>query len=97
MFGISISSVSILPLRPQGGLCGFGSCILNEAYYLGALAIYTSPGSKHGFRVVFPNKRLASGKTVEIFHPLSQEAGAIIEEAIVKEYARIMDNFQHVS
>ena len=92
---IQLKQIQILPLKCIGGLCGFASCILNDSFFLGNIAIYSSPSSKHGFRVVFPNKKLPSGKVLDVFYPVCKEAGEAIQEAVVNEYLQVMDKFNN--
>lgn len=90
-----LSEIQIVTLKPQNGLVGFASCILNSQFYIGNIAIYTSPSSLDGFRLVFPNKKLASGQIVDCFYPISKEAGDLVSMAIIKRYLEIMDNFHY--
>jgi len=94
---LEISEIQIIPIiKPQNGLVAFSSVVLNQSIYCGNIAIYTSPGAKLGYRLVFPNRKLGSGRVVECFHPITQEAGTLISEAIIKKYVELMDNFHHV-
>jgi len=93
---ISVSEVQLFILKPQNGLVCFASCIINNQFYVGNIAIYTSPNTSHGFRLVFPNKKLASGQVVDCFHPINKEAEGVVSSAIIKKYLELMDNFHHV-
>jgi len=93
MFEIVVSEIQIVPIKPQNGLVGFASCVINNQFYVGNIAIYTSLSSKNGFRLVFPNKKLASGQAVPCFHPINKEAEEQISSAIISRYIEVMDNF----
>lgn len=93
---LEISEIQIVPLRPQNGLVAFVSAVINNQFYIGNIAIYTSPSSASGFRLVFPNKKLASGQVVACFFPISKEAEQQVTSAIVKRYLELMDHFHHV-
>ena len=93
---ILISEITIVHIKPNEGLLGFASCVLNNQFYVGNIAIYTSPNTSHGFRLVFPNKRLVSGQIVDCFHPINKEAEKVVSSAIIKKYVELMDNFHHV-
>lgn len=95
MIEIVISEIQIIPIKPQNGLVGFTSCVINNQFYVGNIAIYTSPSSAGGFRLVFPQKKLASGQVVDCFHPINKEAGELVSTAIIKKYVELMDNFHH--
>lgn len=93
---LEISEVNLVPLKKsREGLVSFASCVLNNQFYIGNIAIYTSPSSKDGFRLVFPNKKLASGQVVDCFHPINKEAEQQVTSAIVKRYLELMDHFHH--
>ncbi len=91
-----ISEVQIVPLRPQNGLVAFASCILSNQFFIGNIAVYSSPSTKSGFRLVFPTKKLTSGRMVDCFHPINKDAGELIALAVIKKYIELMDNFHHV-
>ena len=90
---LEISEINIVPLRPQNGLVAFTSAVINNQFHIGNIAIYTAPSSKLGFRLVFPNKKLVSGQIIDCFYPINKEAGALVSEAIIKEYLEVMGNF----
>ncbi len=93
---LEICEVQIVPIKPLNGLIGFASCVINNQFYVGNIAIYTSPSNLHGFRLVFPNKKLPSGQVVECFYPINKEASELVTAAIVKKYIELMDNFHHL-
>ena len=95
---IEVSEIHILPIKPQsGGLVSFCSCVINNQFYVGNIAIYTSPNSIHGFRLVFPNKKLASGQVLDCFHPINKATEEQVTSVIVKKYVELMDHFENVS
>jgi len=96
MKDIVISEIQIIPAKPSNGLVGFASVVINNQFYVGNIAIYTSPSSMDGYRLVFPNKKLASGQVVDCFYPINKEAEQQVTLAVVKKYLELMDNFNHV-
>ena len=93
---LKIDEIQIIPIKPQNGLVAFASAVINNQFYIGNIALYTSPSSKDGFRLVFPNKKLASGQIVDCFHPISKEVGELVTSAIIKQYVELMENFNHI-
>ena len=93
---IILSEIQIIPVKPQGGLCGFASAVINDSFYIGNIAIYTSPNTSEGYRLVFPIKTLPNGKKVDCFYPINKDVGKIVTQAIVKEYKTLMENFHHI-
>ncbi len=61
---LRISEIQIIPLKPKEGLVAFASCVVNKALYIGNIAIYTSPSTQEGFRLVYPVKTLPNGKEI---------------------------------
>ena len=86
---IIISEIEIIPIKPHNGLLAFTSFILNHAFYIGDVAIY-SRISKPGYRLVYPVKVLANGAKVNCFHPINNAASQIIEDAVVKKYSELI-------
>ena len=88
--------MQIIPIPPNNGLIAFATVVINQQFYVGNIAIYTSPSSKSGFRLLYPTKKLASGKMVDCFHPITKDAGDAVSKAIVNKYKLLMDNFCNV-
>ena len=93
MLNILIAEIQIIPVKPQNGLVAFASFVLNNQFYVGNIAIYTSPSSRNGFRLLFSDKKSTSGKSIKLFHPITEEAGEKVTSEIVKEYVKLMANF----
>ena len=96
---ITISEIEIIPIKPHNGLLAFTSFILNHAFYIGDVAIY-SRISKPGYRLVYPVKVLANGAKVNCFHPINNAASQIIEDAVVKKYSELIlksDNNERIT
>lgn len=86
---IDVSEMQILPVKPNNGLVAFASCLLNKQFYLGNIAIYTTPNGK-SFRLVYPAKVLSNGKQINTFHPITKEAGEAMSYAIINEYNKLI-------
>ena len=96
---ITVSEIEIIPIKPHNGLLAFTSFILNSAFYIGDVAIY-SRLSKPGYRLVYPVKVLANGAKVNCFHPINNAASQIIEDAVVKKYSSLIlksDNNERIT
>ena len=83
---MTISEVSILPVKPQNGLLGFVSFVLNHAFFVGNVAIYSRPDGS-SIRLVFPTKVLPNGKEISVIHPITQDCYNLIAEAVTKALA----------
>lgn len=80
-----VSEIQITPIKPQNGLVGFASCVLNNQVYLGCIAIHCDLLNQ-SFRCVYPTKKLKSGQDIPVFHPISREAGEAIQRAIIIQF-----------
>lgn len=87
---IQISEIQIIPVKPKEGLVAFASCVINNDIYIGNIAIYTSPWTQSGFRLVYPVKILPNGKEIHCVHPINKEAGELISKAIIEKYKEIL-------
>jgi len=90
---LEIAEIQIIPVRPQNGLIAFASCVINNQFYIGNIAIYTSPSSEDGFRLVYPIKALPTGKQINCIHPINREVGEVLHRAIIKKYQDLMNKF----
>lgn len=88
---LTISEINLVPLKYKDGLVSLASCVINNQFYIGSIAIYTSPLSPDGFRLVFPTKTLNNGTKLSIAHPINKETGLIIQRQIVREYLKLME------
>jgi DNA-binding cell septation regulator SpoVG len=85
---VKISEVQIAPIKPQGGLVAFASFVIENALYCGSVGIITRPSG--GFRLLYPTKAVA-GRQIDVFHPISGEAGKHIERVVLSKYEEVMN------
>lgn len=96
MENVKVEEIQIIPIRPSNGLVGFVSCAINNAFHVGNIAIYTAPNNPLGYRLVFPTKKLASGKQIPCFYPFRKDAEEAVTKAIVNKYVELMGNFHDI-
>lgn len=91
-----LTEIQIIPVKPQNGLVGFASFILNNQLYLGSIGILTRP--KGGYRLVYPTKKVGD-KSLNIFYPINKEFAQLIENEVVKHFEDVMtkENDRHNS
>lgn len=83
---MKVSEVQIVPVKPDEGLIGFASCVVDDAFYIGSIAVFTRLGG--GFRLVYPTKKIGE-RHLHYHHPISREASAAIEAAVLRRAAQI--------
>lgn len=89
MSDTKINEITIIPIKPKNGLVALASCVLDDKLYLGSVGIYTR--LKGGYRLTYPNKKIG-GSAVDIFHPINKQVGEDIEQAIIAEYEKLMND-----
>jgi stage V sporulation protein G len=90
MMGISLTEIQIIPIKPRNGLLAFASFVLNKAFYIGDVAIYSRLDG-NGYRLVFPIKTLKNGFNVNIFHPINHESAQALEEPVIRAFAELIE------
>ncbi len=89
MCELEISEIQVIPMKPKEGLVAFASCVINNALYIGNIAVYTSPSTQSGFRLLYPVKILPNGKEIHCIHPINSEAGELISKAIIRKFREV--------
>lgn len=84
-------SVSDVQLRfvedGKDGLLAWASCVIDDAVYLNNIAIRR--GKDGGLMLTYPAKLTAAGSRYYLFNPISREASAVLERAILQRLAEI--------
>jgi len=86
MNDLTISEIQIIPVKPNNGLVAFVSFVVNSQFYIGNVAIYTSPSSPDGYRLVYPIKVLPNGKEIHCVHPINRQTGDVVRRAVIAKY-----------
>ena len=87
----TISEVQFYPVKPQDGLLGFVSFVLNGQFWMGSVAVFSR--REGGYRLVYPTRKVA-GQNINVFHPINQEVGLLVEQAVSEKVAEIFSE-QH--
>lgn len=85
-----ISEIQIIPIKPQNGLVGFASFVLDKSLYLGSIGIMTRP--QGGYRLVYPTKKIGN-RSINIFHPINKETAQLIENKVVSKFEEVMNDY----
>lgn len=84
MSKVFVSEVKIEIVKPSNGLIGFASIVIDNAIFLGSIAVYKKLNAE-GYRILYPKKG-----AFDIFHPITKEASNLIEEAIFNKLEDVM-------
>jgi len=75
-----ITEINIIPIKPDNGLIGFASVVLDSGLYLGSMGVYSRLDGT-GYRITYPTKKVG-GNDLNIYHPINRDLGHEIEAAI---------------
>ena len=84
----TISEVQIVPVKAQDGLVGFASFVIDNAFYIGSVGIYTKL-SGDGYRLTYPTRKRATSN-LNICHPINKEIATEIEQAVTRQLEALM-------
>ena len=90
MNDIRVTNVEIVLFRPKDGFLGFASVVLNELYCVSDIGMHSSLNGQYSIRLAFPGKRLADGRIIHAFYPLSTKATDLITSAVAEKYDELM-------
>ena len=90
MCALRVDEIEVVLVKPKDGLLGFASCVIEKQLYLGNIALHNSPTSADKYRLVFPAKKLLTGRTLQFFYPINSDFYRQIKSAIVNHYEKII-------
>lgn len=83
---VDISEVRVTPIRPRDGLVGFASLVINNAIYLGSIAIMVAPDGV--LYLVYPQRKMGKSQ-FSMFHPIDKGVASAIEKAVIDKFESI--------
>jgi hypothetical protein len=81
---LTISEVNISFIKPNNGLIGFASLIINGGFYISSIGIHQRLDGT-GYRLTYPTKQ-----QVNICHPINKETSLAIEKAVITKLKDVM-------
>src|SRR3989344_3726813 len=82
----TISEIQFYPVKPQDGLLGFVSFVLDGKFWMGSVAVFTRRDG--GYRLPLP-PRQGGGRNINVFHPITPDVGLLVERAVSEKVAEI--------
>jgi stage V sporulation protein G len=86
---LEISEVEIAVVKPQNGLVAFASFVINGSIYCGSVGIMSRPNGD--YRLLYPTRKIA-GRQLDVFHPISRDAGQQIHDAVITKFEDVVKN-----
>lgn len=84
---LKISEIIFYPIQPTNkGLVAYVSFTYQNSIRINDIGIYTRPVG--GYRLLYPVKVLANGKTISSVYPISKKVGIEIEDFLLAEYKK---------
>lgn len=83
-----VSEVNITPVKPNNGLVGIASVVIDGNVYLNSIAIYTKIDGS--YRLLYPTKYIGN-KQVGYFYPINKTASRSIEDAVFEKCSEIFE------
>ena len=81
-----ISEIQITPIKPINGLVGFAGFVLDGAFYLGSIGIFTRP--QGGYRLTYPTK--SNGiNNLNVFYPINKQIAVLVEKSVLSEFEKV--------
>lgn len=90
----TITNIQFIPIKPKAGLVGFASCEINNQYYLGSLGVYSILDKPGSYRITYPCIKIANGRLVKTFSPISEELNQAISSEISNQVAQLMGSIE---
>lgn len=84
-----ITEVNIVPVKPQNGLVGFASLVVDGNIYLNSIAIYVKLDGS--YRLLYPTKN-SGERSINLFHPINRATSEAIERAVFKKCNELFQN-----
>jgi len=84
-----VSEVQIKVVKPNDGLLGFASLVINDALYLSSIGIFSRLDG-NGYRITYPTKKVGN-TDLQIFHPINKQLSFEIEQAIIGKAKEVFD------
>ena len=85
-----ISELIFYPITPTSkGLVCYISFTYNNSIRIQDCAVVTRP--QGGYRILYPVKTLANGKSISSVYPISKEVGNEIEDFLLLEYDKFLE------
>jgi len=92
---LMINDVNITFIKPQNGLIGFASLILEDNFYIGSIGIHQKLDGS-GYRLTYPTKRI-NNQDLNIYHPINKATSIAIEKAVINKLKNVMNSVRYDS
>ncbi len=85
---MKITEIKVYPVN-EGKLKAYATMVLDDCFIIRDMKIIKSD---KGLFVSMPSRRKKDGSFKDIVHPLNVETRRLVEEKVVEEYKKVMDD-----
>ncbi len=93
MTDLVISEIAVEPIANQNGLIGFANFVINDAFKVQNVGIYTCQSSDTKIRLTFPVKEY-KGLRIDIVKPINQASYEAVVAAVASAYRDLMEKLR---
>ena len=86
---IRLSEVEVTPVRAHRGLVAWASCVIDDRFYVGDIAVFTRLDGN--YRLAYPVRTLRDGRKIPVFHPINHETATALEQAITSRVEALLE------
>ena len=86
----TITEIDFQPIRPNLGLIGFVSFVLNNSLRISGISVYTRLDGT-GIRLVYPERILKYGAKVSLICPITSSCGTLFTNAVTEYIDRLIN------
>lgn len=83
-----VSEVNIITVKPNNGLVGIASVVIDGNIYLNSIAVYTKLDGT--YRLLYPTK-IVGNNSLGLFYPINRKASKAIEDAVFKRCIEVFE------
>jgi|GEM_PF-1977193 len=85
---VLITDLDLIAVKPQGSLIGFANFVVGQAFSVNGVAIHQRLNGE-GIRLVYPSKRLNSGREITLLHPANSDTYQMLESVIFEKLKQL--------
>ena len=85
---MKVDNVTVTLVKPNAGLIGFASAVLNDMVHVSGIAIHEKRDGS-GYRLTYPTRK-SGNQIFHLFHPINKSASHTMERAIFDELKNVI-------
>lgn len=91
---MTVSEVTIIPVKPADGLVAFASCLIDRKLFIGSIGVHKRLDGT-GYRLTYPTKKVGS-RQLNYFYPVTKKVGKLIEQEVIAKCIEIFERSDEI-